>query len=190
MIRGDQIQIRAPYVLVEDSVYYLFGTTDVDPWSGRGTSFLCYRSSNLEWFEGPFVAFAPAPLHKDYIEISGQRCSLFIEYGIDEKRSLQLEQTLVFPCLTRGNPILSANTAGFSGIIRLKMDGDTAQHRKPKRSSQTVKWDWHVPGWIIPISLHCAIHSFMMWNGRRMACTLMTAILCLARIEQEDYAMR
>lgn len=60
MIRRDQIQIRDPYVFVEDSVYYLFGTTDADPWSGKGMSFLCYRSSDLEWFEGPFVAFAPA----------------------------------------------------------------------------------------------------------------------------------
>lgn len=45
------------------------------------------------------VANDPAPLHKDHIEMSGQRCSAFIEYGIDEKRNLQLEQTLIFPGL-------------------------------------------------------------------------------------------
>lgn len=60
MTRRDQLQIRDPYVLVENSVYYLFGTTDADPWSGKGMSFLCYSSSDLEWFEGPFVAFALA----------------------------------------------------------------------------------------------------------------------------------
>jgi len=55
--RGD-IQIRDPFILVEDGAYYLFGTTDADPWR-EGHSFLCYKTSDLEHYEGPFTAFAP-----------------------------------------------------------------------------------------------------------------------------------
>jgi len=55
--RGD-IQIRDPFILVEDGAYYLFGTTDADPWR-EGHSFLCYKTSDLEHYEGPFTAFEP-----------------------------------------------------------------------------------------------------------------------------------
>lgn len=58
MIHRSEIQIRDPYILVEDGVYYLFGTTDADPWK-EGHSFLCYKSKDLEHYEGPFPAFAP-----------------------------------------------------------------------------------------------------------------------------------
>ena len=58
MIHRSEIQMRDPFVLVEDGAYYLFGTTDADPWK-EGHSFLCYRSSDLEHYEGPFTAFAP-----------------------------------------------------------------------------------------------------------------------------------
>lgn len=58
MIHRSEIQMRDPFVLVEGDSYYLFGTTDADPWK-EGHSFLCYRSSDLEHYEGPFTAFAP-----------------------------------------------------------------------------------------------------------------------------------
>lgn len=40
MIKRDQIQIRDPFIYVEDSVYYLFGTTDADPWKGNTALFI------------------------------------------------------------------------------------------------------------------------------------------------------
>ena len=58
MIHRTDIQIRDPFILVEGDCYYLFGTTDADPWK-EGHSFLCWRSLDLEWYEGPFLAFAP-----------------------------------------------------------------------------------------------------------------------------------
>lgn len=58
MVKRSQIQIRDPFVFVEGDQYYLFGTTDQDPWK-EGHSFLCYRSKDLDHFEGPFIAFAP-----------------------------------------------------------------------------------------------------------------------------------
>ena len=58
MIHRTDIQIRDPFILVEGDCYYLFGTTDADPWK-EGHSFLCWRSRDLEWYEGPFTAFAP-----------------------------------------------------------------------------------------------------------------------------------
>ena len=58
MIHRTDIQIRDPFILVEGDCYYLFGTTDADPWK-EGHSFLCWRSLDLEWYEGPFTAFAP-----------------------------------------------------------------------------------------------------------------------------------
>jgi len=58
MVKRSDIQMRDPYILTEGDVYYLFGTTDPDPW-GEGVSFLCYRSRDLETYEGPFLAFQP-----------------------------------------------------------------------------------------------------------------------------------
>lgn len=58
MIHRTDIQIRDPFILVEGDSYYLFGTTDSDPWQ-EGHSFLCWRSRDLEWYEGPFTAFEP-----------------------------------------------------------------------------------------------------------------------------------
>ena len=58
MTHRSDIQIRDPFILVEGDWYYLFGTTDRDPWK-EGHSFLCWRSRDLQWYEGPFTAFAP-----------------------------------------------------------------------------------------------------------------------------------
>lgn len=54
----EQIQIRDPFVFVEKDVYYLFGTTDRDPWN-QGVGFQCYRSRDLVHFDGPYPAFTP-----------------------------------------------------------------------------------------------------------------------------------
>ena len=59
----DDIQIRDPFVLPvpSEGAYYLFGTTDVNAWSGPGQGFDCYRSTNLTDWEGPLPAFRPEP---------------------------------------------------------------------------------------------------------------------------------
>ena len=55
------IQIRDPFVLPvrRQETYYLFGSTDKNIWDGPGTGFDCYRSADLENWEGPFPAFRP-----------------------------------------------------------------------------------------------------------------------------------
>ncbi len=60
MKTGD-IQIRDPFVvpIKEEGLYHLFGTTDVNCWSGTGSGFDCYRSSDLLEWEGPIPAFRP-----------------------------------------------------------------------------------------------------------------------------------
>lgn len=57
---GD-IQIRDPFVLTvaEESAYYLFGSTDKDLWHTPAVGFDCYRSRDLEYWEGPIAAFRP-----------------------------------------------------------------------------------------------------------------------------------
>lgn len=55
------IRIRDPFVLVrpEEGAYYLYGTTDADPWHGSGGGFDCYRSTDLIHWEDPTPAFRP-----------------------------------------------------------------------------------------------------------------------------------
>ncbi len=55
------IQIRDPFILPvpEEGLYYLFGTTDPDPWKSAGIGFNAYKSIDLENWEGPFCAFRP-----------------------------------------------------------------------------------------------------------------------------------
>lgn len=58
----DEIRIRDPYVLrLDDGRYVLCGTTDPNPWSGPGTGFDCYTSTDLDRWDGPFEAFRPEP---------------------------------------------------------------------------------------------------------------------------------
>ena len=45
------IQIRDPFVYVEDGKYYLYGSTDHDIWKGAGHGFNCYVSRDLEEFK-------------------------------------------------------------------------------------------------------------------------------------------
>lgn len=57
------IQMRDPFVLRQDEegYYYLYGTTDPDPWKSKGVGFDVYRSRDLNVWEGPFPAFRPEP---------------------------------------------------------------------------------------------------------------------------------
>lgn len=59
MIKKEDIQIRDPFVLASKNTYYLYGTTDKSCWSDKGVGFECYRSFDLENWEGPFTVFKP-----------------------------------------------------------------------------------------------------------------------------------
>jgi beta-xylosidase len=56
-----EIQIRDPFVLPvkERGEYFLFGSTDKNVWNGPGVGFDCYRSRDLENWDGPTPAFRP-----------------------------------------------------------------------------------------------------------------------------------
>lgn len=57
----DQIPLRDPFILpwADEGTYYLYGTTDAQPWEGPGTGFDVYRSRDLARWDGPFPAFRP-----------------------------------------------------------------------------------------------------------------------------------
>lgn len=55
-----EIQIRDPFVVLENGRYYLFGSTDKDIWKGKGEGFDVYvGNDSLDEFDGPFHAFCP-----------------------------------------------------------------------------------------------------------------------------------
>lgn len=60
-IPTQQIRIRDPFLVPvpETKTYYLFGTTDSDPWNGPGEGFLVYASRDLENWSEPTCAFRP-----------------------------------------------------------------------------------------------------------------------------------
>jgi arabinan endo-1,5-alpha-L-arabinosidase len=63
-LRASEIKIRDPFVLpvAAERVYYLYGTTDENPWGGHpGEGFDTYRSRDLIHWEGPLAAFRPEP---------------------------------------------------------------------------------------------------------------------------------
>lgn len=60
-IPSSDIQIRDPYIVPvkETGKYYLFGTTDSNPWDAPGEGFLVYESEDLNLWSEPKVAFKP-----------------------------------------------------------------------------------------------------------------------------------
>ena len=56
MMTTEQINIRDPFVLVDDGFYYLYGTRGPTCW-GKADGFDVYRSRDLKEWEGPFVCF-------------------------------------------------------------------------------------------------------------------------------------
>ena len=60
-MKTTEIRIRDPFVIPveKERAYFLFGTTDVNCWGGKGGGFDCYRSSDLLEWEGPFPVFRP-----------------------------------------------------------------------------------------------------------------------------------
>jgi arabinan endo-1,5-alpha-L-arabinosidase len=62
LLTCDKIQIRDPFVLpvAADGHYYLYGTTDKEPWrDDTGIGFDAYRSTDLQHWAGPFPIFRP-----------------------------------------------------------------------------------------------------------------------------------
>jgi arabinan endo-1,5-alpha-L-arabinosidase len=59
--RLQDIQIRDPFIVPDEKrkLYFLFGTTDIDPWYNPGVGLDCYWSKDLRQWEGPFPAFTP-----------------------------------------------------------------------------------------------------------------------------------
>ena len=60
-MRTGEIQIRDPFVvpMEDEGMYYMFGTTDKNCWLPPGTGFDCYKSRDLDEWEGPMEAFRP-----------------------------------------------------------------------------------------------------------------------------------
>ena len=56
MMRTNEINIRDPYVLAQDGVYYLYGTRGATCW-GPADGFDVYTGRDLETWEGPFTCF-------------------------------------------------------------------------------------------------------------------------------------
>ena len=56
-MKADEINIRDPFVFVEDGTMYLVGTTTIREGKKRIHGFLGYSSKDMENFEGPFLLF-------------------------------------------------------------------------------------------------------------------------------------
>ena len=50
-MKTEEIQMRDPFVYVENDVYYLYGSTDADIWKGEGGGFTAYKGRDLENWE-------------------------------------------------------------------------------------------------------------------------------------------
>lgn len=61
MLKNTDINIRDPFVLPvqEENSYYLYGTRAPECWTESATGIDYYRSTDLENWEGPFLAFDP-----------------------------------------------------------------------------------------------------------------------------------
>lgn len=60
-IPTSDIRIRDPFIVPDSHTrtYYMFGTTDTDPWNGPGEGFLVYASHDLKKWTEPVYAFQP-----------------------------------------------------------------------------------------------------------------------------------
>lgn len=56
-MKREDINIRDPYIYVENDVAYMVGTTHESAWGGKRKGFCGYKTRDLENFEGPFVLF-------------------------------------------------------------------------------------------------------------------------------------
>lgn len=58
MIKREDIHIRDPFVFVEDNKCYMTGTIGKTSWGGLCDGFEVYVTTDLDNFEGPFLAFS------------------------------------------------------------------------------------------------------------------------------------
>jgi beta-xylosidase len=56
----EAIHIRDPFILPEQGVYYMYGTTDRDCWNSPGVGFDVYKSKDLDNWDGPYPTFRPS----------------------------------------------------------------------------------------------------------------------------------
>jgi len=54
-----EIQIRDPFILKHDDLYFMFGSTDKDIWKAPGVGFDVYKSADLVNWDSPVAAFRP-----------------------------------------------------------------------------------------------------------------------------------
>ena len=52
----EKVNIRDPYILLHEGIYYLYGTRSATCW-GEADGFDCYKSEDLEKWEGPIEIF-------------------------------------------------------------------------------------------------------------------------------------
>lgn len=50
-MKTNEIQMRDPFVYIENGTYYLYGSTDADIWRGNGSGFTAYKGFDLENWE-------------------------------------------------------------------------------------------------------------------------------------------
>ena len=60
MLLRSEIQIRDPFIFVENGRYYLYGTTDANCWHGKAAGFDAYISGDLAHFEPMGRVFSPS----------------------------------------------------------------------------------------------------------------------------------
>lgn len=104
-VSAKDIRVRDPYIVPFEGKYYLFGTTDSDPWNGKGEGFQVYVSEDLENWEGPRYAFQPAPdfwAEKNFWapEVHRYKDSWYIFAGFISSNRRRGTQILKSDCLT------------------------------------------------------------------------------------------
>ncbi len=92
-MKVQDINIRDPYIYVEDGVAYMVGTTHESSWGGKVKGFCGYRSTDLVNFDGPFVLFEANDrfwADKDYwaaeLHKYKNKYYLFASFKSDKKR--------------------------------------------------------------------------------------------------------
>ena len=98
----NEINIRDPFVLVDDGKYYLYGTRGATCW-GKANGFDVYVSSDLQYWDGPYVCF-----HNDGSFWADRN------YWAPEVHKWQgkyyMFASFKNECLTRGSAILCSDT--------------------------------------------------------------------------------
>ncbi|MBQ6334827.1 MAG: family 43 glycosylhydrolase [Erysipelotrichaceae bacterium] len=60
-MKKEEINIRDPFILLNEGKYYLYGTRGNEAFTKKATGLDVYVSEDLEEFAGPYVVFSPGP---------------------------------------------------------------------------------------------------------------------------------